>query len=99
MDACLGKQSSIGTIITGHGPLKPGAAVQKKLPEIGHLHISGVVNMSGYMEYFVLQNTRLSIVMNMAKQISQSLRFLDYFLYKEDQQILSNHVPNPNFNV
>ncbi|MRG87962.1 spore protease YyaC [Salinibacillus xinjiangensis] len=83
IDACLGKQSSIGSIITGIGSMKPGAAVQKHLPDIGDIYISGVVNMSGYMEYFVLQNTRLSIVMNMAKQIAQSLRYLDHFMIKE----------------
>jgi putative sporulation protein YyaC len=85
IDACLGKQASVGSIITGIGSLKPGAAVQKNLPEVGNIYISGVVNMSGYMEYFVLQNTRLSIVMNMAKQIAQSLRFLDYLLSKESK--------------
>ncbi|SET15084.1 putative sporulation protein YyaC [Salinibacillus kushneri] len=86
IDACLGKQSSIGSIITGYGPMKPGAAVQKHLPEIGDLYISGVVNMSGYMEYFVLQNTRLSIVMNMAKQIAHSLRLLDHLLSKHTKK-------------
>ncbi|MBB6454434.1 putative sporulation protein YyaC [Salirhabdus euzebyi] len=83
IDACLGKQSSIGSIIAGVGSIKPGAAVQKQLPDVGDLYLSGVVNLSGYMEYFVLQNTRLSIVMNMAKQTSQALRFLHYFLQKD----------------
>ena len=83
IDACLGKQNSIGTIITGIGPLKPGAAVQKQLPEVGDIHISAIVNISGYMEYFILQNTRLSLVMQMAKQISQSIRFIDYLMEKQ----------------
>ncbi|QHS23823.1 spore protease YyaC [Virgibacillus sp. MSP4-1] len=83
IDACLGKQSSIGSIIIGSGPMRPGAAVQKQLPEIGDLYISAVVNISGYMEYFVLQNTRLSIVMNMAKEIAHALRLFDYLVSKE----------------
>ena len=69
IDACLGKNSSIGYVIAAKGPLKPGAALNKTLPEIGDLHITGVVNISGFMEYSVLQNTRLSIVMDMAKKI------------------------------
>jgi putative sporulation protein YyaC len=78
IDACLGKTTSVGSIIVGSGPIKPGAAVQKKLPEVGDLHITGVVNISGYMEYFVLQNTRLALVMKMAKEIAQALRYLDF---------------------
>ncbi|MBO8155637.1 MAG: spore protease YyaC [Bacillaceae bacterium] len=83
VDACLGKYSSIGTIIAGQGSLRPGAAVKKDLPEVGNLFISGVVNISGYMEYFVLQSTRLSIVMNMAKKIACSLKQVDKELGKQ----------------
>lgn len=73
VDACLGKSKSIGQIQVGLGPIKPGAAVNKSLPEVGQIHITGIVNMSGYMEFFVLQNTRLNIVMQMAEVISHSL--------------------------
>jgi len=34
----------------------------------------GVVNVGGFMEYFVLQNTRLSLVMRMADVIAEGLR-------------------------
>ncbi|KGX85689.1 spore protease YyaC [Pontibacillus litoralis] len=82
IDACLGKVTSIGTIIVGQGPVKPGLAVKKQLPDVGHLHITGVVNVSGFMEYFVLQNTRLHLVMQMAKQIVALLvRFDQQFPY------------------
>lgn len=77
IDACLGKSSSIGNLSIGKGPLKPGAALKKDLPKIGDIHITGVVNMSGFMEYTVLQNTRLSIVVDMAKSISNILVMLD----------------------
>lgn len=73
IDACLGKSKSVGLIQMGLGPIKPGAGVNKNLPSIGQVHITGVVNVSGLMEYFVLQNTRLSIVMKMAEVISTSL--------------------------
>lgn len=73
IDACLGKLSSVGNIQLGNGPLKPGAGVNKVLPSVGDIHMTGIVNVGGFMEYFVLQNTRLSLVMNMAETIAQSL--------------------------
>ncbi|KIL39619.1 sporulation protein [Gordoniibacillus kamchatkensis] len=73
IDACLGQLSSIGCIQVASGPLKPGAGVNKDLPSIGDMHVTGIVNVGGFMEYFVLQNTRLSLVMNMAEMISRSL--------------------------
>lgn len=74
IDACLGKLTSVGFIQLGLGPLKPGAGVNKSLPEVGQIHITGIVNVSGFMEYFVLQNTRLSLVMKMAEVISAAIK-------------------------
>ncbi|MGZ4107011.1 MAG: spore protease YyaC, partial [Tumebacillaceae bacterium] len=73
VDACLGQLSSVGLVTLANGPLKPGAGVNKVLPEVGHIHLTGIVNVGGFMEYFVLQNTRLSVVMRMADTIADSL--------------------------
>lgn len=73
IDACLGQFSSIGTIQIGDGPMKPGAGVNKELPPVGDIHITGIVNVGGFMEYLVLQNTRLSIVMGMAECITETI--------------------------
>ncbi|HEX2954359.1 MAG TPA: spore protease YyaC [Bacillota bacterium] len=73
VDACLGRTESIGFINLKAGPLQPGTGVNKTLPEVGDLHIVGIVNVGGFMEYLVLQNTRLSVVMKMAEIISTSL--------------------------
>lgn len=73
IDACLGRTESIGYISIKSGPLQPGTGVNKSLPEVGNAHIIGIVNVGGFMEYLVLQNTRLSIVMKMADVISESL--------------------------
>lgn len=70
IDACLGRLESVGCITVGKGPLKPGAGVNKSLPPVGQLYVTGVVNVGGFMEYFVLQNTRLNLVMRMAKLIA-----------------------------
>jgi putative sporulation protein YyaC len=72
VDACLGQMASVGCIQIADGPLKPGAGVNKELPPVGHMHVTGIVNVGGFMEYFVLQNTRLSLVMNMAEVIARS---------------------------
>ncbi|MCM2535623.1 spore protease YyaC [Neobacillus pocheonensis] len=73
IDACLGRIKNIGVIQVANGPVKPGAGVNKELPEVGNIHITGIVNVSGFMEFFVLQNTRLSLVMKMAKTIANGI--------------------------
>lgn len=73
IDACLGKLSSIGIISASDGPVKPGAGVNKQLPPVGDMHITGIVNVSGFMQHIVLQNTRLHLVMSMADFIADSL--------------------------
>jgi len=64
---------SIGYITVGEGPLKPGAGVNKELPQVGDAYITGVVNVGGFMEYLVLQNTRLSLVIRMADAIARGV--------------------------
>lgn len=73
VDACLGKTESVGYISIKEGPLQPGTGVNKSLPAVGDLHIVGIVNVGGFMEYMVLQNTRLSLVMKMADTISEGI--------------------------
>ncbi|WP_161631185.1 spore protease YyaC [Paenibacillus pinihumi] len=67
IDSCLGRADSIGDIRFRSGPCRPGAGVGKQLTPIGDYHLIGIVNAGGFMEYFVLQNTPLHRVMNMAK--------------------------------
>ena len=73
IDACLGKVRSVGIVQIGEGPVKPGAGVNKDLPAVGNAHITGIVNVSGFMEFMVLQNTRLNLVLNMAKTIADGI--------------------------
>ncbi len=62
---------SVGSASLGIGPVKRGAGVNKELPPVGDIHITGVVNVSGFMEFFVLQNTRLHLVMCIADLIAK----------------------------
>ncbi|APH06785.1 spore protease YyaC [Bacillus weihaiensis] len=73
IDACLGRMKSVGFIQIDKGSIKPGAGVNKDLPPVGDMHITGIVNISGYMEYLVLQNTRLHVVVSMADQIAEGI--------------------------
>lgn len=82
IDACLGKPDRVGCISIGTGPLRPGAGVNKELPTVGNIHIMGNVNIGGFMEYLILQNTRLSLVMRMADTISNGLYRLLWKLHK-----------------
>jgi putative sporulation protein YyaC len=73
IDACLGLLSSVGTYQMINGSLKPGAGVNKELPEVGDYSIVGIVNVGGFMEFHVLQSTRLSLVVKMAKDITSAI--------------------------
>ncbi|OIJ17006.1 spore protease YyaC [Anaerobacillus alkalilacustris] len=86
IDACLGRSSSVGIMSIDEGPVKPGAAVNKKLPPIGDIHITGIVNVAGFMEYMVLQNTRLHFVIKLANKIAESIVIADQRLNKERQR-------------
>lgn len=73
IDASLGKASHIGYFTLGEGALKPGAGVGKSLPQVGNLYITGIVNLSGFLENSLLQTTRLHTVMSLADKISTGI--------------------------
>lgn len=83
IDACLGKYERIGYVNIKEGPLSPGSGVNKSLPAIGDMNITGIVNMGGFMEIMILQNTRLSIVMNIANLIANGIK---YNMWKLDKK-------------
>lgn len=95
IDACLGKAESIGYISLREGPLKPGTGVNKQLPPVGDLHFIGVVNVGGFMEYLVLQNTRLSLVMRMAKAIAQALLLTRAELDAQKETLTADDIAAP----
>lgn len=73
IDACLGNVQNIGKICIEEKPMSPGSAVNKDLPTVGNLSITGIVNISGMLEFMVLQNTRLHVVMDLADTISSGI--------------------------
>jgi putative sporulation protein YyaC len=73
VDASLGSLQNVGKVIIESKPLCPGAALNKDLPPVGDLSILGIVNIAGSLEFMVLQNTRLYIVMKLAETISSGI--------------------------
>lgn len=74
IDASLGVAEHIGYITLGEGSLAPGVGVAKKLPAVGDLCITGIVNLSGFGGQMLLQTTRLSLVLELASFIVSGLR-------------------------
>lgn len=89
VDACLGRCQNVGTVVVGEGPLLPGSALGRDLPPVGDLHMTGIVNVSGFMELTVLQSTRLHTVMNLAKLLASTLKYVDWKLQQRKQAMES----------
>ncbi|TVP87108.1 MAG: spore protease YyaC [Alkalicoccus sp.] len=85
VDAGLGLRKNVGTIVFGEGPLFPGSALNRTLSPVGEAHLTAIVNVSGFMELSVLQNTRLSVVMSLAKILAESLYNIDQELSLRQQ--------------
>jgi len=76
IDASLGSLKNVGKIFIQNKPLKPGLALNKNLPPIGDLSITGIVNItSKNFEFVVLQNTRLYLVNSLAENISNGISY------------------------
>ena len=63
----------VGYITLGEGALCPGVGVDKNLPEVGDIFITGIVNLSGFGSQMLLQTTHLNLVMQLADFISLGL--------------------------
>ena len=73
IDASLGQKKHLGYVTIADGALYPGAGVQKELPPVGDIHITGIVNIAGVLEQLTLQTTRLSTVISLADTITQGI--------------------------
>ncbi len=95
IDACLGNANNIGQIIIHPGPLYPGKAVKKELPPIGEVSIKAIVNIGGFMEYNVLQSTRLHLTYEMGQVISRSLLLA---WHRSNLKVMDKSNSNSNYN-
>ena len=74
VDASLGTSRHVGYVTLGKGALKPGTGVEKKLPQIGDICITGIVNVSGMINQMLLQTTRLHLVFKLSDFIYAGLK-------------------------
>lgn len=74
IDASLGKKEDLGLIELKSGGFYPGRALQKNLPQIGHVSILGKVEIyRGKPHIGSATEARLSMVYAMAQKIAQGL--------------------------
>jgi len=92
IDACLGKPENVGFITIGEGPVNPGAGLSKTLPMVGNISITGIVNVATGMDFAVLQNTRLHLVMKMAEVIHEGIYLSLENFFKNTGRINQNIV-------
>ena len=85
IDACLGDLNSIGEIQVRDTPIHPGKGVGKSLQSVGETSIIGIVDSNENDEIFTNRSIRLSIVMEMAKVISDCLMH-SYYLYNTEKK-------------
>lgn len=70
VDASLGEASHIGYVTLHSSPLRPGLGVNKSLPRVGDISITGIVNTNGKYDHLLLQTTSLALVMDIADFIT-----------------------------
>lgn len=73
IDASLGIPEHIGYATVSPSPLVPGKGVNKNLPAIGNISITGIVNVAGFPNSILLQSTRLHTVMTLADCIGRAI--------------------------
>lgn len=79
VDASVGSQEHVGYITLGKGALRPGLGVKKDLREVGDVFITGIVGGYGSHDPLMLQSVRLSVVMQMADCICDSIFLVEQF--------------------
>lgn len=84
VDASLGRTEHVGFISVGKGSIRPGSALNKDLEPVGHMHITGIVNAGGFMEFMILQNTRLGTVMKIADIVATGLKYVMWKVSREN---------------
>lgn len=76
VDAMVGDLHQVGKIYIENKSIKPGSGMNKNLGEVGDIGIKGIVNISGLngdISFHILQNTRLSVVYDLAKLTASTI--------------------------
>ena len=70
IDACLGSADHVGYVTVSSMPLFPGQGVDKELPPVGDISITGIVNFTSQTNFNTIQTTRLHTVMELSSYIA-----------------------------
>lgn len=76
VDASLGVHHSTGYVTLSNGPLQPGEGVNKKLPSVGHIAITGIVGSAKgnpHQSQLALAQTRLYDLMILSDFIAEGI--------------------------
>jgi putative sporulation protein YyaC len=73
VDASIGKKEHISKITLSRDSISPGLGVNKALERVGDIAITGVVGSGNCMGSLLLQNTRLSMIMELADNITKGI--------------------------
>lgn len=73
IDACLSNKKNQGIIEVREGPITPGKGIGKYLPEIGDVSIIGIVDSSDKEFHDLVQDTRLSLIYEIAEIICEGI--------------------------
>ena len=79
IDASVGRKDHVGYATIGRGALKPGLGVSKELEAVGDISITGIVGGCSSLDPVTLQSVRLSMVMQMADCICESIFLVEGF--------------------
>lgn len=79
IDASVGSADHVGYATLGRGALQPGLGVSKELEAVGDISITGIVGGCNSRDPVMLQSVRLSMVMNMADCICDSICRVERF--------------------
>jgi len=79
LDATLGTRQSVGFITLSFGPLRPGSALKKRLPPVGDIHLTGVVNVNRLIQSLVLQSTPLNLVWHISDFFFELFASIPYY--------------------
>lgn len=85
IDACLGRESSIGEIHIRDFAVRPGKGVGKSLPDVGTKSIVGIIDSNENADIFHTRSIRLSLILSMAKVISKGIIHAYYEYYNEGE--------------
>ncbi|MEL7648580.1 MAG: spore protease YyaC [Sedimentibacter sp.] len=73
IDACLSNKKNQGVIEVREGSITPGKGIGKMLPEIGDVSVIGIVDSSDKEFHDLVQDTRLSLIYDMAQTICKGV--------------------------